>query len=226
MQGWPRNATINFDKKVRQERRRSQLFNNQALPPEEKYHNETSFDVCTGLLSFATTVLLAQQKTPPLSPPATASATVGGKSITIAYNSPRVKGREGKIYTKDGLIAKSGGSQYPIWRGGANAATTLQTSADLTIGDLSVPAGTYTLFFDISDPANWTLIVSKATGEWGLAYDPSKDLGRTKMATSATPSLVEDLIYTITDNGGGNAGLHSTLFAWENMSASVPILVH
>jgi len=67
------------------------------------------------------------------------------------------------------------------------------------------------------------LIVSKKTGEWGLAYDPTQDLGRTKMTTSATPSLVEDLIYTITDNGGGNATL---TLAWENMSASVPILVH
>lgn len=176
--------------------------------------------ICTGLL-FGATVLLAQQKAPPKSPPATATATIAGKSITITYSSPRVNGRAGHIYTKDGLISHD--PHYPVWRGGANAATTLKTDADLTIGDLSVPAGTYTLFVDISDPANWTLIVSKATGEWGLAYDPSKDLGRTKMATSATPSLVEDLIYTITDNGGGKATL---TLAWENESASVPILVH
>ena len=107
--------------------------------------------VCTGLLLAATT-LIAQQKAPPLSPPATASASVGGKAITITYSSPRVRGREGKIYTKDGLIATSGGSQYPIWRGGANAATTLKTDADLTIGDLSVPAGTYTLFIESPTP--------------------------------------------------------------------------
>ena len=40
--------------------------------------------ICTGLL-FAATTLLAQQapaKKPPVSPPATASATVNGKSIT------------------------------------------------------------------------------------------------------------------------------------------------
>jgi hypothetical protein len=151
--------------------------------------------ICTCLL-FTATVLLAQEKPPagpPKSPPATATGTIGGKTITIAYSSPRVRGREGKIYTKDGLIATSGGSQYPIWRGGANAATTLHTDADVTIGDLSVPAGTYTLFIDISDPANWILVVSKKTGEWGLAYDPTQDLGKTKMATSATPSLVEDL---------------------------------
>jgi hypothetical protein len=178
--------------------------------------------ICTGLL-FAATTLLAQQKAPPLSPPATATATIAGKTITITYSSPRVKGREGKIYTKDGLIATSRGSQYPIWRGGANAATTLQTSGDLTIGDLSVPAGTYTLFVDISDPANWVLIVSKKTGEWGLAYDNTQDLGKTKMATSATPSLVEDLTYTIIDNGGGKGTL---TLAWENVSASVPIHAH
>jgi DUF2911 family protein len=176
--------------------------------------------VCTGLL-LATTVLLAQQKAPPKSPPATATATIAGKTITITYSSPRLNGRAGHIFTNDGLISHD--PHYPVWRGGANAATTLQTEGDLTIGDLSVPAGTYTLFVDISDPANWTLIVSKATGEWGLAYDSTKDLGKTKMATSGTPSLVEDLVYTITDNGGGKATL---TLAWENESASVPILVH
>ena len=176
--------------------------------------------VCMGLL-LAATAVIAQQKAPPKSPPATASVTVGGKSITITYSSPRVNGREGKIYTKDGLISHD--PHYPVWRGGANAATTLKTDADLTIGDLSVPAGTYTLFVDISDPANWVLIVNKKNGEWGLAYDSTQDLGKTKMTTSAPPSLVEDLTYTITDNGGGKGTL---TLAWENVSASVPILVH
>ena len=125
-----------------------------------------------------------------------------------------MKGREGHIFTKDGLI-KTHNPHYPVWRGGANSATTLTTDADLTIGDLSVPAGTYTLFVDISDPDNWTLIVSKKTGEWGLAYDPSQDLGRVKMTMSKPPALVEDLKYTV---GGGKITL-----AWENYVASVPI---
>jgi hypothetical protein len=176
--------------------------------------------ICTGLLIAATT-LLAQEKAPPKSPPATASATIGGKSITITYSSPRVNGRTGKIFTKDGLISHD--PHYPVWRAGANAATTLKTDGDLTIGDLSVPAGTYTLFVDISDPANWVLIVSKKTGEWGLAYDATQDLGKTAMTMAAPPSLVEDLTYTITDNGGGKGTL---TLAWENVSASVPIQAH
>ena len=65
-----------------------------------------------------------------------------------------------------------------MWRAGANSATTLKTDGDLMIGDLRVPAGTYTLFVDISDPDNWTLIVSKDTGEWGLSYDSTQGPGQ------------------------------------------------
>jgi hypothetical protein len=169
---------------------------------------------CTSLLLAATT-LFAQQA-PLASPPATASVTIGGKTITIKYNSPRVKGREGKIFTSDGLISHD--PHYPVWRAGANPATTLQTQANLKIGDLTVPAGTYTLFVDISNPSQWVLIVSKATGEWGLAYDPSKDLGRTKMMTTKPPAMVEDLKYTLKDNGGGKGTL---TLAWEDVSALV-----
>lgn len=177
------------------------------------------FILCTGFL-LAVTTMFAQQR-PVASPPATASATIGGKAITITYNAPRVKGREGKIFTSDGLISHD--PHYPVWRAGANAATTLMTDGDLMIGDLHVPAGKYTLFVDISDPAQWTLIVSKATGEWGLAYDPAKDLGKTKMMMAAPPALVEDLTYTLADDGGGKGTL---TLVWEHVSASVPLQVH
>ena len=180
--------------------------------------------ICTGLL-FAATTLLAQQspaKKAPASPPQTCTATIGGKAITVTYSSPRVNGREGKIFTSDGLIKQTHKS-YPVWRAGANSATTLHTDGDIMIGDLMVPAGTYTLFVDISDPAHWVLIVSSATGEWGLSYDPTKDLGKTPMMTSKPPSMVEDLTYTLTDDGGGNGTL---TLAWEDVSASVKIMAH
>ena len=177
--------------------------------------------VCAGLL-FAATTVLAQQK-PPASPPAKASTTIGGHEITITYSSPGVKGREGKIFGADGLLKTSRGSQYPIWRGGANAATALHTDGDIMLGDLHVPKGDYTLFIDVSDPDQWALIVNKKTGEWGLAHDASQDLGRTKMTMSKPPSMVENLAYTLTDNGGGKGTL---TLSWENHSASVPITAH
>jgi hypothetical protein len=187
-----------------------------ALPKEK---NAMNYRVILATALIAATPLLAQNATrKPASPPANATATIGGKSVSIAYSSPGVKGREGKIFSKDGLISKD--PHYPVWRAGANTATTLKTDGDLTIGDLRVPAGTYTLFVDISDPDNWSLIVNKQNGEWGLAYDGSQDLGKTKMKMSKPPAMVENLVYTLTDNGGGKGTL---TLAWEDHSASVPI---
>jgi hypothetical protein len=147
-------------------------------------------------------------------------ATIGGKAITITYNSPRVNGRAGHIFSKDGLISQN--PHYPVWRAGANAATKLHTDADLVIGGLTVPKGDYTLFVNIADPDNWELIVNKQTGQWGLAYDKAQDLGQVKMTMSKPPALVEELKYTIKDLGGNKGKLS---LAWENHVASVQINV-
>ena len=130
-------------------------------------------------------------------------------------------GSVGKIFTKDGLISTNPG--YPVWRAGANAATKLHTEADITLGGLKVPTGDYTLFVDISDPDNWVLIVNKQTGQWGLQYDKTQDLGRVKMTMSIPLTTVENLKYTLTDLGGTTGKL---TLEWENHSASVLIAVH
>lgn len=171
--------------------------------------------VCTGLLA-ASLFAVAQQKP---SPAEKATGSIGGHTITIDYSAPSVRGREGKIFNQGGLI-QSTHKEYPVWRAGANAATTLTTDANLKIGNVEVPAGKYTLFVDISDPDNWVLIVNKKTGEWGLAYDASQDLGKTKMEMSKPSSMVEKLKYTITSEGGNKGKL---TLAWENHEASVPI---
>src|SRR5204862_84729 len=73
----------------------------------------------------------------PLSPPAKAEATLNGKKITIDYSAPSKRDR----VIMGGLVPYG-----QVWRTGANAATTLTTEADLTIGSLQVPKGTYTLY--------------------------------------------------------------------------------
>ena len=175
---------------------------------------------CLSLFAVALTASAQapKPKAPPLSPAAKTEGIIGGKSISIAYSSPQVRGRAGKIFTKDGLISKD--PHYPVWRAGANAATTLVLGGDMKIGSVSVPKGTYTLFVDISDPDHWTLIISKATGEWGLSYDSSKDLGRTPMEMSVPPSTMEGLTWGIMDHGNG-AGMIT--LGWENHSATVMV---
>ena len=182
---------------------------------------------CCGI--FATAIpasaqaMMAAKPKAPASPPAATVGVIGSKSFWIAYSSPGVKGRAGKIFTPDGLIKTAGGSQYPIWRVGANSATTLIVSGKVKIGTLTVPPGAYTLFADISDQNNWTLIVNKKTGEWGLSHDAADDLGKTPFTMSAPPASIENLKWSIEDSGNGTGKL---VLSWENHIASVDVDTH
>jgi hypothetical protein len=147
------------------------------------------------------------------SPPAETSVKINGKTISIKYSAPSLRGR--KAFGADGIVSHD--PTYPVWRAGANQATALHTDADLTIGNLNVPKGDYTLFV-ATDANPWQLIVSKATGEWGLDYDKSKDLGRVPMKISKPASPVETYKMTLS-SGGGNAG--KLELAWENVVGSV-----
>jgi hypothetical protein len=152
------------------------------------------------------------------SPPMTESATVAGKTISIKYCAPSVRGRQ--IFGDGGQISKD--PTYPVWRGGANEATALHTDADLMIGNLSVPKGDYTLFVLVKDPNAWEFIVNKQTGQWGLSYDASKDLGRVKMTMKAPPSPVEQMKYSFSGLGTPNGKLELT---WEKHTATIPVTV-
>ncbi len=149
--------------------------------------------VCCSLLATAT---LAQQ--PPASPPATANVTLSGKTVTINYNSPRLKGR-----TIGSDIVPYG----EVWRTGANPATTLITATGLKIGTLDVPAGTYTLF-TLPSANQWLFIVSKKTGEWGIPYPEGNDLGRTPMTSKPASSSQENMSISFENTKGNSTELH------------------
>ena len=169
--------------------------------------------LATAVVFAAATASWAQQ-----SPPASASVSVGGKNISIRYSAPSVRGR--KIFGDGGLLSRD--PTYPAWRAGANSATTFHTDADLDVGGLHVPKGTYTLYIWVQDPANWQLIINKQTGQWGLSYAASQDLGRVKMTMSKPPALVERLNYTLTDQGANTVELK---LAWEQHIATVSMSV-
>jgi hypothetical protein len=158
--------------------------------------------------AFFAAVSLAQ------SPPETASITVGGKKITINYSAPSVRGR--KIFGPGGLLSND--PTYPAWRAGANSATTFHTDANLDIGGLNVPKGDYTLYCWVQDPDAWQLIINKETGQWGLTYNSSKDLGRVKMAMSKPPSVIEMMKYTLSNQGPNKVQLQ---LEWEHHIGSV-----
>jgi len=118
-------------------------------------------------------------------------ASLSGPSrIAITYGQPHARGRK----VEGGLIPLD-----TVWRFGANMATTLHTDLDITLGDVNLPRGDYSLFI-LYARSGYSLIVNRGTGQWGTDYDASKDMGRVAL-TSRTmaepePSLT---IYLVPD---------------------------
>jgi hypothetical protein len=124
----------------------------------------------------------SQDKSKRPSPPGTAEVTLKGKSITIDYSRPSMRGR--KIM---GALVPYG----KVWRTGANEATTLTTPIDLNIGGTKVPAGKYTIW-TLPSADTWKLIINKQTGQWGTVYDEKQDLARIEMKKPRPTTFFKD----------------------------------
>ena len=170
-----------------------------------------TFFVAVMVVILAAVVLAQDQPKQPLSPAGTASVTFAdGKTVSIAYSRPSMRGR--KIF---GDLVPYG----QIWRTGANSATSLKTDVDLTIGGTAVPAGSYTLY-SIPGETAWKLVINKQTGQWGTDYDEKQDLARVdmKVAKNATPT--EQFTISLDKTGGNSATLK---LDWADTSASVAV---
>jgi hypothetical protein len=162
------------------------------------------------LLGSVALLVMAQSKKTPASPPAETSVAIDGKTISIKYSSPSMKG----LTIFGGLVPYG-----QVWRAGANNATALHTDAALDIGGVNVPAGDYTLYV-LPTAESWQLIINKQTGQWGTEYNAGQDLGRAKMTLSKPPAPVESYKMTLSATGGKSGKLQ---LEWADVIASVPI---
>jgi hypothetical protein len=144
-----------------------------------------------------------------VSPAESVSATIAGKRISIDYYAPSMHGRK----VLGGLVPFG-----EVWCTGANYATAITSEADLTIGDLKVPKGRYSIW-TIPTERDWTLIVNKQTGQSHLYYDESRDFGRTRMNVQTHLVPVETFRIELRP-GEGNKGTLALL--WEQTEASIP----
>ena len=130
----------------------------------------------------------------PQSPPATTEGSIDGVSVSVEYSSPRVRGRQGKIW----------GDMLPygeVWRAGANAATEVTFDQPVLVEGQSLPAGTYSLFM-IPGEEDWTVIFNEATGISGTEYQSVKEQNVLEVSVNPrkNPELREDLNYQVTND--------------------------
>jgi hypothetical protein len=117
------------------------------------FRSLTAMFLLMGLQTYA-------QLTPAPSSTQTIIQDFGLGKITLTYSRPNVKGRKIFGYTEP---------YDAVWRTGANAATTITFTDDVTLEGHKVAAGVYGLF-SIPGKDEWTIILNKTAKQWG-AYD-------------------------------------------------------
>jgi hypothetical protein len=163
--------------------------------------------ICT-VFSEAT----AQQiNMPQASPTAKISQKIGLTDVSIEYARPSMKGR--KIF---GELVPYG----EVWRTGANAATLLSFSTDVTIENQPVKAGTYALY-SIPDKDDWTIILSSNTKLWGaVGYNASEDILRVNVKAGKTGQRYETMEFNFVDMTDNAAFV---AIKWENTRVAFKI---
>jgi hypothetical protein len=142
----------------------------------------------------------------------TTRSTVGGAHVTISYDRLLKRGR-----TVFGDVVP----WSAVWRIGGDLATHLTTDRDLIVGGVGVSAGTYTLY-SVPAPTAWQLIVSRQTGQTGVIYDRSADVGRVEMVARTVPQVAERLTITLDSIGPARGRIR---VAWDDRAADVPFTV-
>ncbi len=185
------------------------------------------------LTVVALTLLVASLATAQMPPRGKASATLGGKAVTIDYGQAKLGTR-----TLDELM--KGLPADGVWRAGRDQVTTITTEGPITIGGKTVQAGKYSLYVPVSKDGTYSLAVNRHLGvplksvfagaSAAMANEPwpvgdyDKEIGKDEVArvalTSAkTTAPVDPFAITLTPWG---AGATLTL-AWGDKTFSTEV---
>jgi len=149
---------------------------------------------------------------------ASVSEGIGITNVTINYNRPAVKQRDGHIWGKlipAGYVDQGfGPSKSAPWRAGANENTTIEFSTDVKVEGQPLAAGKYG-FFIAYDPNECTLIFSKNNSSWGsFFYKPDEDVLKVKVKPIPVDKSVEWLKYEFTEQTPSSAVI---TLEWEKL---------
>jgi hypothetical protein len=108
-----------------------------------------SLTAASALIALAAAPLAAQIRA---SEPASVSQTIDGTKITIEYSRPRLRGRK-EIFGTNNV------KWNETWTPGANYATTLDASNDISLDGHAVPKGKYSVWMVVRKSGPWTFVL-------------------------------------------------------------------
>jgi tetratricopeptide (TPR) repeat protein len=170
--------------------------------------------ICTSIAMLAIVALsMAQVKMPQPSPTQTIKQDFGMGQVELTYSRPVLKGRT--------IVGKQD-AYGAIWRTGANAATRLKFTEQVTIGGKLLDTGSYVLYTIPQKSGDWDVIINKGLTNWGAdGYKESEDVVRFKAPyKKVKKQKVESLTLQFTDVKAESMNLE---IVWDNWNVTFPI---
>lgn len=151
----------------------------------------------------------AQLRMPQASSSQTIVQEFGLGTVTVKYSRPNVKGRS--VFTE---LAPYG----EVWRTGANDATVITFTDDVTLEGNAVKAGEYGLF-SIPGKDSWTIILNKGAKQWGAyQYKKEDDVLRFQVKPSKLSDKAESFSIAFTNVMPTSAKLN---LLWDNTKVTI-----
>lgn len=164
-------------------------------------------------LAFALTSE-AQINMPAASPTQKITQAFGMGTIEITYSRPNINNRS---------LMKENSDLAPLnklWRTGANAATRIKFTDNVTIGGKQLDTGAYVIY-TIPGKEYWDVILNKGLNNWGTdGYKEAEDVVRVKVKAEKLNNAIETFNIQI-----GNVGYESCdlQISWGNTLVRLPI---
>lgn len=171
--------------------------------------------VAVTFLCMAAFAQAQQVKMPAPSPTQTIRQDFGMGSVELTYSRPNLNKRS--VFGNSSKLAPYG----TMWRTGANGATKLRFTDNVTIGGKNIDTGTYVLY-TIPAPKEWEVVLNKGVTNWGTdGYKAEQDVVRFKvpvMKMGGKP--LETFTMQFADLKPESVDLH---LMWGNSAVSIPI---
>jgi hypothetical protein len=148
--------------------------------PKERKKMKAKFAICMALALCFVIPAIGQDR-------GTAQATIDGKTLTIDYGRPSLKGRD--------MLSKM--TTGYVWRLGSNTSTSITTTGDLSVGGTMLKAGKYSLWLKKTGDNSFTLQFNSKAGIWGEPVPSDGFVAEIPLSMSQAGNSEEQLKITL-----------------------------
>ena len=150
-----------------------------------------------------------------LSPPKTSTFSYNGLDLKVVYCSPSKRGRV--IFGDSASKALVPYGKY--WRLGANDATEITLSKDVSINNKPLKAGSYRVYA-VPKESTWEISFNSELGKWGYDEpDYSKDVLKVEAPVEKALSEMEQFTISFNNDASG-ANIN---FDWDKTHVRIPL---